>query len=216
MWPFQPHSSIQIILSRPLPYSHPFLLLQWPLCWPPQQQALLQCLWLQKQQILWHLWLNLCLWATILSLTLLLVYLPHLPPSPLLPLRISYSPAWLCLTRISSGSSAVLPTASRTQNKQWVMYPPHFFIVFPNLKTHSFTKSNSFSWHQSIIVFVSMVAHSNKVLRKWKRFSLRQPYQWEGMLVSWGVLNQNSSSWCKEFKFVLSLYRTVMIKLTWC
>lgn len=40
-----PRSSIQIVPSRPVLYHHPFLLLfQWPLCWPAQQQALLQCL----------------------------------------------------------------------------------------------------------------------------------------------------------------------------
>lgn len=123
MWHCHPHSSTQIVLSRPLPYNHPFLLLlQWLPHWPPQPQALLLCLLLQPpQRILWPPWLNRCLWPATLSPTLAPVCLPHLPPSLSLPPRTCCSPAWSCLTKISSGSWAVLPRASRTQSKQWVM-----------------------------------------------------------------------------------------------
>lgn len=41
-------------------------------------------------------------------------------------------------------------------------------------------KDSFFLLNQSVVLF----AHSNKVLQKLKRFFLRQPYQWEEMLVS--------------------------------
>lgn len=70
----------------------------------------------------------------------------------------------------------ILSSAAHSQqNPEQAVSNAHYFL---NLKAHYLF------WCQSIIVLLLMFAHSNKVLQKWKRFSLQQPYQWEEMLVS--------------------------------